>query len=323
MFPSAPLPHQAASGVLAEDAVREVRVALRRLRNTLQCAPTHTHARTRTRNDPICPRLRALRGAIQPGAAPRPPRRSPAPAPHTHARNMPARRAHHAPSCLTRARSLAPPFSLSVFVFFPRGVDKAIVLPAAGAPRQLTPALRALGASRDCEAVAATIRAAADAAGGAKGAKGLPSAEGRALSLALAAVAERHAAGTVAAARALASRRTQRALAALSAAADAPVSRKLAARPATDGAARALLHAVVNLFAHDAWELDDLNGDDAFVFAPLPGKLRKSSSSLMAASAVAARRVAARRLPWEHALRVAARRCETLHSLRKAIREAR
>jgi CHAD domain-containing protein len=193
-------------------------------------------------------------------------------------------------------------------------VDKALVLPAAGQPRQLTPALRALGASRDCEAVAATVRAAADAAGGARGAKGLPAAEARALSLALSAVAERHAAGAVAAARALASRRTQRALAALSATASAPECRKLAARPATDGAARALLHAVVNLFAHDAWELDDLSGggaDDA----------RKASSSL--SLSLRPRRVAARRAPWEHALRVTARRCETLHSLRKAVREAR
>ncbi len=124
------------------------------------------------------------------------------------------------------------------------------MLPQAGKAANLTPALRALGASRDCEAVAATVAAAARTA---SADAPLPPAEARALSLALGTVAERHAAGTLAAARALSSRRTQRALDALTAAADAPESRKLAARPAADGAARALLHAVVNLFAHDAW----------------------------------------------------------------------
>ncbi len=124
------------------------------------------------------------------------------------------------------------------------------MLPAAAQARQLTPALRALGISRDCEAVTETVRRAAHTA---SAQAALPPPEARALSLALATVAERHAAGSVAAARALSSRRTQRALAALAATAAKPEARKLGLRPATDGAARALLHAVVNLFAHDAW----------------------------------------------------------------------
>lgn len=132
------------------------------------------------------------------------------------------------------------------------GVEKALVLPAAGGAKQLTPALRALGASRDCEAVAACVNAAAAAAAEADGA--LPPAEAAVMASALRMVEARHAAGTAAAAAALRGRRVQRALAALETAVDGPLHvRKLAARPAAEGAARQLLHAVVNLLAHDAW----------------------------------------------------------------------
>ena len=216
------------------------------------------------------------------------------------------------------------------------------MLPPAGAAKQLTPALRALGASRDCEAVAACVNAAAAAAAEADGA--LPPAEAAVMASALRMVEARHAAGTAAAAAALRGRRVQRALSALETAVDGPLHvRKLAARPAAEGAARQLLHAVVNLLAHDAWcvtcrspNLIDrrrvyplqrfFDGGVLMRVAPACRELDdlapRDEAGDAAAKAGALTR-APRRAPWEHALRVTSRRCETLHGLRKAIREVR
>jgi len=125
------------------------------------------------------------------------------------------------------------------------------VLPAAGTAKQLTPALRALGLSRDADAIAATVLAAAEQAAEVDGQ--LPPAEAAVMASALRMVEARHAAGNAAAAHALGGRRVMRALASLELVADAPETRKLGLRPASEGAARQLLHAVVNLLAHDAW----------------------------------------------------------------------
>jgi hypothetical protein len=180
----------------------------------------------------------------------------------------------------------------------------ALELPPEAEADQLSKTLRKLGAPRDTEAVAATLRLAAGLPASAaetgvppqtsgSSSTTLSAHERTALDALLADLDEARAKGFEEAVECLGNPRVRRVLAALRAFEDRPVVLPFGGRDDSDAAARALARAAGQLFCHPGWELFDLHAGG-------------SGSSA-----------------WEGLLGVTASRCEQIHSLRKAIREMR
>jgi CHAD domain-containing protein len=172
----------------------------------------------------------------------------------------------------------------------------ALDLPAEAEAHKLSRTLRKLGAPRDTEAVATTLRLAAGLPASSPGAGGdsdstLAPAEREALDALLGELDGARRRGFAEATACLGSRDVRRVLAARRSFDGKPTVLPFGNRDESDAVARALTRVAGQLFAHDGWELSSLTGTE--------------------------------KEPWEHLLGVSAPRCEQIHSLRKAIREMR
>ena len=172
----------------------------------------------------------------------------------------------------------------------------ALDLPAEAEAHKLSRTLRKLGAPRDTEAVATTLRLAAGLPASSQGDSAgsdstLSAAERDALDALLGELDGARRRGFAEAVDCLGNRDVRRVLAALRSFHDKPAVLPFGNRDESDAVSRALTRVAGQLFAHDGWELASLGG--------------------------------AEKEPWEQLLGVSSPRCEQIHSLRKAIREMR